>query len=401
MQNVNRRRIIIWGAVSLAVAVLLVFAMWPQPVAVDVAPVQRGPLQTTLTHEGTTRVRERYEVSAPAAGRLLRVALEVGDPVEADTTVLATLVPSEPVPLDVRSRAEAEARLAAARAGLQQAKAERDRAAAQHEYAATEWRRMKELVAKDSVAQSRADAARTEDRATAQELAAAEAAVEAAGHEVAQARAALLEPGKGNGGRGTLTVRSPVDGVVLERLRESAGVVAAGTPLLVVGDPSELEIASDYLSTDAVQIRPGMPVRIERWGGDGPLAGVVRRVEPHGFLKVSALGVEEQHVNVVTDFAEPRERWAALGDGYRVETAVVTWEGSSVLRVPVGALFRSGGDWAVFGISEGRARLTTIELGHRGDLAAEVVSGLDQGDTVILHPPDSVSDGTRVAARGD
>ncbi len=401
MKKVTRRRIIVWGGVALVVTALVLLALWPRPVEVDAASVTRAPLRTTLDHEGKTRVRERYEVSAPAAGRLLRIELEVGDPVSADTTVLATLVPSEPVPLDARSRAAAEAALASARATLQQAKAERDRAAARHDYAATEWRRMQELVARDSVSQQRADAARADARATSEALAAAEAAVEAAGHQVSQARAALLEPGTGSHGRGTLTVRSPVDGVVLERLRESAGPVAAGTPLLVVGDPAGLEIASDYLSTDAVQIRPGMRVEIGRWGGGDPLAGVVRRVEPHGFLKVSALGVEEQRVNVISDFTEPRSRWEALGDGYRVETHVVTWEGSSVLQVPTGALFRRDGGWAVFAIAGGRARLTKVELGHRSDLAAEILSGLAEGDTVILHPPDSVSDGTRVEARGE
>ncbi len=400
MQKVTRRRIIIWGGVGLVVAALLALALWPRAVEVDAAAATRGPLETTLDHEGKTRLRERYEVSAPAAGQLLRIELEVGDPVSADSTVLATLVPSEPVPLDARSRAEAEARLAVARAAVDQAKAERDRAAARHDYAAAEWRRMQQLVARDSVSQDRADAAQADARATAQELAAAEAAVEAAGHQVAQARAALLEPGAGSHGRGTLTVRSPVDGVVLERLRESAGVVPAGTPLLVVGDPANLEIASDYLSTDAVQIRPGMRVEIGRWGGNGMLAGIVRRVDPHGFLKVSALGVEEQRVNVISDFAEPRQRWGSLGDGYRVETHVVTWESSSVLQVPTGALFRRGDDWAAFQLIGGRASLTTLELGHRSDLAAEVKSGLAEGDTVVLHPPDSVGDGTRVKVRG-
>jgi HlyD family secretion protein len=401
MEKVTRRRVVVWGGVGLMAAALLVIALWPRPVKVDIAPVTRGPLQTTLDHEGKTRVRERYEVSAPATGRVLRIELQAGDPVVADSTVLATLVPSAPVPLDTRSRAEAEASLAAARAALTQARAERERAAARHDYAATEWRRMSELVTRGSIAQERADAAEADAREAAQALAAAEASVDAARHEVARARAALLEPERVEAGAIALSLRSPVDGVVLERLRESSGVVAAGTPLLVVGDATDLEIVSDYLSEDAVRIQPGMRVEIERWGGEDPLTGVVRRVEPYGFLKVSALGVEERRVNVVSDFTEPSARRAALGDGYRVETHVVTWSGDDVLQVPIGALFRHGEQWAVFALRGGRARRVAVELGHRSDRAAEVVAGLAEDERVVMHPADNVSDGKRVAERGE
>jgi HlyD family secretion protein len=399
MSKVKQRRLLVWGGIGLVGVVLLALALWPRPAEVDLGVVTRAPLRATLAHEGKTRVRERYEVSAPASGRILRIELEPGDPVRADSTVLAALVPSTPIPLDERSRAEAQAALAAARAALARAQAERDQAAARHDYAAEQWQRMQELLARGSVSQQRADAARTDALAAAQTLAAAAAAVQTAVHQVAEARAALLEPAAGEPPGSALTIRSPVDGVVLERLRQSAGVVAAGTVLLVVGDPSDLEVVSDYLSSDAVQISPGMRVAIEQWGGKSTLAGIVRRVEPHGFLKVSALGVEEQRVNVVSDFLAPRGQWAALGDGYRVQTQVITWAGEDVLQVETGALFRHGSGWAVFAVKGGRARLVTIELGHRGDLAAEVIDGLTEGDKVVLHPSDTIDEGSRVRGR--
>jgi HlyD family secretion protein len=219
---------------------------------------------------------------------------------------------------------------------------------------------------------------------------------------VEAARAALLDPADViDGSARVLRLHSPVDGVTLRRVRESAAVVAAGEPIVEVADTSELEIISDYLSPDAVRIQPGMPVIIARWGGDTPLNGTVRTVEPHGFLKVSALGVEEQRVWVVTDLTSPRELWSGLGDGYRVETQVVLWSSGDVLQVPTAALFRApSGSWAAFIVRDGTAHRQAVEIGHRNGLSAEVIDGLAEGDTVILHPPDGLGDGARVRARG-
>jgi HlyD family secretion protein len=216
------------------------------------------------------------------------------------------------------------------------------------------------------------------------------------------AAASLLEPGDGTTGGPltTLAIRSPVDGVVLRRLRQSEAIVRAGEPLIEVADLDDLEIVADFLSTDAVKMRPGMPALIERWGGDRPLAARVRRIEPAGFMKISALGVEEQRVWVVVDFDDDREERRALGDGYRVEVRVVIYERDDAIKVPVSTLFRHGDGWAVFAVDRGRARLTEIEIGQRNGLEAEVVSGIDEGTRVVVHPPDAVNDGVQVKERG-
>jgi HlyD family secretion protein len=370
-------------------------------VEVDVASVARGRLAVTLDEEGETRVRDRYVVSAPVAGRLLRIELEPGDPVQARKTVLATFVPSNPALLDLRARGEMEARVGAARAAEQRTRAESDRARAQLELASAEHTRIRRLAESGVVSQEDVDRAKRDLETAESTLAAAERAVAGAVHELraAQARALEVRPAQNGGGLETLTLRSPIDGVVLRRLRESETTVPAGEPLLEVGDPAELEIVADYLSADAVAMRPGMPVEIEQWGGQRPLSGRVRRVEPGGFLKISALGVEEQRVNVIIDFEDPRKAWTALGDGYRVEVRVVTWEGSDLIKVPGSALFPQGNGWAVFLVRGRRAERRPVEVGHRGELEAEIRSGLARGDKVIVHPPDELEPGAKVKPR--
>ncbi len=401
IDKVTGRRTILWGTVAAAVIVLIVIAARPQPVEVDTSRVGRAELVVTVDHEGRTRVRDRFQVTAPVTGALRRVQLEPGDPVSAGETVVAEIEPVTPVPLDERSRQQSEAELAAARADLETARAERERAAASHRVAAAQWQRTRTLFAEGVVPAAERDRVQGEAEVAAESLRAAEAAVQAAADGVEVAQAALLDPSEIAGGKArVLRLHSPVDGVVLRRVHESATVVTAGEPIVEVADTSELEIISDYLSKDAVQIRPGMPVRIERWGGKEPLEGVVRTVEPHGFLKISALGVEEQRVWVISDITSPRKLWAHLGDGYRVETQVVLWGSDAVLQVPTAALFRaSDGGWAVFTVSDGRASQQPVEIGQRNGLAAQVLSGLEQGATVVLYPPDSLEDGTRVRAR--
>jgi HlyD family secretion protein len=402
LKPITLRRWILWGGLAALSVVVLVLALRPAPVEVDVASVVRGRLAVTLDEEGQTRVRDRYVVSAPVAGRLRRIELEPGDPVQAGKTAVATFVPSDPALLDLRARGEVEARVGAARAAEQRARAESDRARAQLALARSEHTRIRRLAEAGVVSQENLDQVQRNLEATTSALGAAERAAAGALHELraAQARALEVRPAQSGGRLETLTLRSPIDGVVLRRLRESEAVVPAGEPLLEVGDPANLEIVADYLSADAVAMRPGMPVEIERWGGERPLSGRVRRVEPGGFLKISALGVEEQRVNVVIEFEDPRQAWAALGDGYRVEVRVVTWQGSDVIKVPGSALFRQGNGWAVFLVRGRSAELRTVEVGHRGELEAEIRSGLAPGDKVVVHPPDGLEPGAKLKPRG-
>jgi HlyD family secretion protein len=412
--------------VGLLILAALVWALIPKPVAADFAAVERAPLAVTVDEEGKTRVHDHYVVSAPVPGRVERIELEPGDPVKGGETVLARFLPSTAALLDARARAEAEARVRAAEASLGGARAQRRRAEAESDLAAKEVARTRSLAEQQIVSRQQLDSAVA--AATAQEEAARAAgfAEATAAHELETARASLFggsrEGEKSGRAPAAVELRSPIDGVVLKRLRESESEVAAGEPLVEVGDPADLEIVSDLLSSDAVKVAAGDPVRIEQWGGGETLNGRVRRVEPAGFTKISALGVEEQRVNTLIAFEDPRQAWQALGDAYRVEVRIVIWQGDEVLQVPTSSLFRHGaatgaeaggatgtqigggepspGGWAVYKVDGGRARLTPVEVGHRNGLRAEIVSGLAAGERVILHPSDAVADGVRVEERG-
>jgi HlyD family secretion protein len=380
-------------------AALVVMAAWPKSAAVDLARAARGPLTITLDEEGETRVRERFVISAPVAGRVQRVELEPGDNVVRNQTVVAVFQPADPAPLDARSRSEAEAGVKAAEAAVGRARAERDRVAAAARLAQSELGRMRALHEKQVAARQALESAESQARTTEEALHAAEFGVGVAEHEVAMARARLISASRGASSQQPIVVRAPASGVVLKRLRESEAVVPAGEPLLELGDPRKLEIVSDFLSTDAVRIRPGDPVSIERWGGEGPIRACVRRIEPAGFMKLSALGVEEQRVNVIIDFDDPFDAWKHLGDGYRVEVRVIVWQSPSVLKIPTSALFRHGEDWAIFAVEEDRARLRTVEVGHRNGSEAEMLKGVKEGEVVIVHPSDTLEHGSRVSAR--
>lgn len=392
----NRR---IW-LIAAGLAVLLAIALWPRATEVDLAEVTKGRLRVTVDEEGETRVRDRYVVSAPAAGELGRIDLEPGDPVDGGRTVVARLRPSAPTPLDARTRAESSAAAEAAEAALGRARAERERAAAVADRAQQRYERLQRLWESRSVTRDALEAQEAEARTARAALDAAERAVDQARHELEAARARLVQ-GAPDPQTGELTLVAPVDGVVLQRHHESQTVVAAGEPLLEVGDPGRLEIVSDLLSSEAVRVTPGDAVLIEHWGGDGTLRGRVRHVEPAGFLKVSALGVEEQRVNVVVDLEDPENAYARLGDAYRVEVRIVTWERDAVIKAPVGALFRRSEDWAVFVDDGGRARLRTLEIARRNSEEAQVTKGLRAGERVVLYPPDTLEDGTRITPRDD
>ena len=399
---INATRFIVWGIGAIAL-VAVVLALRPQPIQVDFAVVEHGQLRVTIDEEGETRVRDRFVVSAPLAGLVLRIELEPGDPVVADETVLATFQPGDPTLLDARTRAEAEARVRAAEAGLGRARVDRERAAAESAFARAEFDRRRELAELELVSREQLESAELRARTRGEALRSAEFAVRSAEYELEVAQASLLQV-RDNQLNGTSTrseaivLRSPIDGVVLRRLRESEAIVPAGEPLLEVADPAELEIVSDLLSTDAVKIRTGQKVLIEQWGDARALRGRVRRVEPSGFTKISALGVEEQRVNVVIDFEDVHEAWETLGDAYRVEVRVVIWEGD-VLKTPTSSLFRRGQDWAVYTVRDGTATLRLVEVGQRNSLEAEVLTGLERGEQVIVHPSDAIDDGIAVVAR--
>jgi HlyD family secretion protein len=356
----------------------------PKPIEVEIARVARGPLEVSIAEDGMTRIRERYEVAAPIAGHVLRLDVHPGDAVEPDTP----LARIEPLTLDPKQAAQLTARLRAAEKAAAEAQALLLRAAAAAQRAQTEAARIASLGEESIVSRDALEAAKAAALVAAKEKEAARFRAEASAYDVRVARAALeVEASE-------VVVRSPVRGRVLQVLRESEHVVTAGTPLVVVGDPASLEIVADFLTTDAVGIHPGAQARIERWGG-APLKARVRLVEPAAFTKVSALGVEEQRVNVICDLDSVP---AALGDQFRVDVRVVLWSGDA-LKVPATALFTIGEQWNVFVVRNGRAHLQAVTAGRMSDTAAAVDEGLKAGDQILVHPSDQIHDGVRVTPR--
>ena len=385
---------------ALAVAGGLVYGFLPRAVPVELVPVARGPLSVTVEEEGKTRVRERYVVSAPMTGYVRRIDLRVGDAVKAGQ-VVAAIEPSRAVALDPRSRAQATAQVRAADAAVAAARESARAAAAQAELARQELERSEALRKSNFIAEQALDRARTEVARSQAARLAAEHAANVARFELDVARAALARTaGLQAGGPGeTIDVRAPVDAQVLKLARESEGAVQAGQSLLEIGNPETLEVEVEVLSTQAVKIAPGSRVLFDRWGGDTLLQGAVRIVEPTGFTKVSALGVEEQRVRVIVDFTSNRDQWRRLGDGYRVEARFVIWEGGDVLQIPAGALFRDRDGWAVYAVEAGRARMKAVQIGQRAGLVAEVKAGLAVGESIVNHPDDKIRDGVKVKPR--
>jgi HlyD family secretion protein len=377
---------------------LIVVGLWPQAVAVEVSRVTRGPLAVTVDEEGMTRVRNRYVVSTPVAGQLRRIDWKAGAPVEAGRTVLAVLEPSGADFLDTRTQAQAEARLRAAEAAREAALAQRDRAAAAAKTFASDLGRARTLREGNVLSAQEFEAAQMRAETAAQDARAAEFALRVAEFEVEQARAVISRDASSLRGEpvAPLEIVAPASGRILRVFQESTRVVPAGFALMEIGDSTDLEVRIEVLSRDGVAIAPGARVILEQWGGAEPLTARVRWVEPAAFTKISALGVEEQRVYVVADFLDPLERRPTLGDGYRVEARIVTWEDPSVLRVPAGALYQRDGRSHVFLVEGGRARLRTVGVGRSNGVMAEVVDGLQEGDDVVVYPGDKVVDGTRV-----
>jgi HlyD family secretion protein len=398
--NWNKRRL---GLIALA-AVAIAGGVWlarPSPIAVDLAPAARSAMEVTVDDEAKTRIRHVYTVSAPLAGKVMRTPREVGDQVTANETVIAVMQPSTPAFHDARTHEDLVAGLAAADAAITLAEAEQRRIEAALKYARTELSRAQPLAANGTISQETLDKATLNVDANEAAVASAKAQLQVRRNERASMAARVTNPSSAAADKVAgccIEVQAPVTGQVLKLIQESEAVVPAGAPLIEIGNPLDLEIVAELLSTDAVQIPPNAPVHIDGWGGPA-VEGRVKRVEPAGFLKVSALGIEEQRVRTIVDFVGPPDAWRQLGHDYRVIVHVVIWKGEDVLTVPVGALFRVGDDWAVFTDVGGKARTTLVEIGHRNDVLAEVMSGLSEGTRVVLHPSDRVSDGMRISQR--
>jgi HlyD family secretion protein len=402
------KRIVGIMVLGLVVAGLAWFA-WPRPLPVDLVTVTKGPIEVTADDDGKTHVRHIYTVSAPVAGKVLRIShpmgeqgpsLHVGDQVTANETVVALMQPTVPSFNDVRSHDQLEAEILAADAAIQQQEAEVQRLEAALDFSRTEFQRAQTLSRTQTISAQAFDKAKFDVATNEAALASAKAQVDVRRSLRASLAARLIDPTDARSTDSVCCVRvlAPASGRVLKITQDSEAVVLPGTPLVDIGDPLDLEVVADLLSTDAVQIAIGAPVRIDGWGGPA-IRGKVVRIDPAGFLKVSALGIEEQRVRVTIDFEDPPEAWSRLGHDYRVIVHVAIWSADYALTVPVSALFRKGEDWAVFAVEDGRARTTLVKIGHRNNRVAEVLAGLAAGAEVVLHPSDRISDGTRVVQR--
>lgn len=398
--NVALRRKLLVIVIIVAVVLATVYGFLPKTAEVDIISVVRGPLQVTIEEEGRTRLKERYIVTAPTAGYMRRLPTKVGDTVHKGQA-LVELEPLRSQELDPRSREAAENTVAAAAASLQAAREREQAAAADADYAAKRLERMTNLLNKGSIAKDQFEQIAAENKKAQALRQSATAAVAAAKADEARARTALhnyTNAGK-NGRRGIIKIPAPVSGSIFRVYRESEGAVNTGEPLLDIGDVKNLEVRVEVLSSDAVKIKAGTGVFFKRWGGEGVLTGVVRIVEPAGFTKISSLGVEEQRVLIIADITSPADIWRALGDGFRLEAHFIIWEGKNVLQVPTSSLFRSGPQWMVFVEEKGKARRRIVQTGQKNGLTAQIISGLREGEKVIVHPDDAISEGSRVRPR--
>jgi HlyD family secretion protein len=385
----KKRNKIGWAIAAAVLIAGLVLAFRPKPITVETAVVNRGPLQETIEEEGKTRMHDRFVLGAAVAGKLRRIQLHAGDHVRRGEVVAWI----DPAPIEPRQTAVLQARLEAARAAKREADAHLGRAQTEHDQAESDLDRSRKLFAQGVSSKESLEKATSLAAAAAKELEAAQSRAQSTVHQIDEATAALMSQSD-NQQAIPVRVESPIDGRVLKLFEQSERVLAPGSAIIEIGCAPTLEVVADFLTADAVRIRPTMDAIIDDWGGDKPLRASVRTVEPGAFTKVSALGVEEQRVNVVLDFTEGS---ANLADAYRVEVRVITWENSSVLKVPSSAVFRSGEDWALFKVANGLARHTPIKLGHHGSYEIEIVEGLSMGDRVIVHPSADVSNGSRVS----
>jgi len=378
---------------------ILIWGYWPQAILVEGIIAKRAPLTVTIEEEGRTRVIDRYIISAPVDGVACRVQLKVGDDVKQGQTLLA-ITPLESQVLDPRSRAQAKAQVAVAGSALQAAEEQAIAATAAANQAVNELKRLQTLVKKGVISQDAYDKAATEVQTSAAAKRSADFNIEVTRHELESAQTVFeYTAGTSSEVLERVPVQSPINGKILKLFRECEGPVRTGEALLEVGDPSVLEVEVDVLSADAVKIKPGMKVLFDRWGGEQALHGIVRIIEPAGFTKVSALGVEEQRVLVISDFTSAAEQWNRLGDGYRVEAKFILWDKDKVLQLPTSSLFRYQDGWAAFVIEGQYAKRRVIKIGKRNGLTAEILAGINEGELIINHPNDEVDDDTRIKQR--
>ena len=370
--------------VILAVIVVLAgLGLRPQPAPVATARDTTGALRATVSEEGKTRIRQRYVVAAPVSGQLRRIPFKPGAEVESGVTVVAVIDPLPASPLDERNRALAEARRDSTRVLLEKSRTTQ-------ELARSELRRIEQMFTAKTISPQEMESAQMRETAAAREVAAAEGALKEVEAQLAvTGLAGAIVPAP-------VEVKANASGRVLHVFQESTRAVMQGTPLLEIGDPTDLEVVVEMLSRDGAAIAPGAVVSLEQWGGPGPLEGKVRLVEPAAFTKISALGVEEQRVNVVVDITTPLDQRRSLGDNFRVEARVITWENASVLKVPVSGIFRSGNEWAAYVVRGGAAQLVPVKAGRSSGTEIQVTDGLKEGDEVILYPGDRIKDGQRV-----
>jgi HlyD family secretion protein len=391
-------RRIIWVVVVLVVVGAAAWALWPRPIEVETAAVERRNLEIAVEEEGMSRIREIFTISAPVAGELNRMTLHAGDPVVAGETVIASIRPAGPGLLDERSRRVAEAAIEAALAGVSLAEAQLVQAETQLNFSEIELKRATALAERGLIPESAFERSTLDISVARTNVETARATLQVRQRELDSAQAALIE---GSGGKSTgddaccVEVRAPVTGRVMRVVTESEQIVQPGTPLMELGDPTDVEIVVELLSRDAVRVEPGASATINGWGGP-VLNAKVERIDPAAVTKVSALGIEEQRTAVVLSLLDPPEAWARLGHGYRVVARIVLWEGRDLVTVPMAAIFRQGDSWAVFAAADGKAGLRTVELGERNADYAEVRSGLSEGDAVIVHPGDTIADGTAI-----
>ena len=394
---------IIGIAIALAVVGMFVYAMLPQPVLVDTAVIAKGPLTVTVDEEGETRIREIYVVSTPIDGKVLRSPREVGDVVEKDKSLLAIIEPSDPSFLDIRTRRELQASVAAAVASVRHSETEILRSESELRFAESDLKRAESLAERGTVSQRTLEKANLDVEVRKSALAQAHANLELRRQELESAKARLIGPEedrkKLEDGSCCVEVRAPVSGRVLRIDKESEQIVKAGEPLVRIGDPKDLEIVVDLLSTDAVKVKAGAEAVIDGWGGLKPLGARVRRIDPAGFTKISALGIEEQRVNTVLDLTVTKNEMPDLGHDFRVFVRITVWNSEDAVKVPLSALFRNAQDWAVFRVQDGTAKITPVKIGQRNTRDAEILEGLKPGTRVILHPSDRVEDGTKVDDR--
>lgn len=390
---------IITGLIAAVLIAAVFLALRTPPIDVDVAETVSGPLLVSIEDEGETRVRDMYVVAAPISGELQRVDLEAGDSVVAGQTVVARIMPAQPNFLDQRSEAETRAQIRALEANVQASAARIRQAEAARKLAAEDFNRINALHDRGFATRTALDSARAARDSSIAGLAEARGLRDSARSELQAARSRLIPPATGSKNGKSLAIRSPESGSVLRVVQESETMIAAGSPILELGNSGDIEIVTDLLSRDAVKIGPGSEVLIDNWGGDKPLKGKVRRVEPFGFTKISALGVEEQRVNVIIDLVDPKAARERLGHGYRVIVRIVEWAGQDILQVPISALFRDKGQWSVFVMRDSEAHLVPVEIGRMNDGHAQIVKGLEAGARVILHPSEKIGDGTRIRLR--